>query len=226
MPSFQDLPVLAFDNQGAFERWLARHHQEPGGIAIKFAKKGSGVPSITYPEALDVALCFGWIDGQVKSLDDRFYLQRFTPRRPRSLWSKRNIQKVAALIAAGKMRPAGLVEVEAAKADGRWSQAYDSPSTSQVPPDLAAALAAAPQALRFFDELDGTNRYAILHRIQITARPDIRARRISALVDMLQRGETLHPRRGSTKRASNTSTPASRSLQGTQRKTRKPRQSD
>jgi uncharacterized protein YdeI (YjbR/CyaY-like superfamily) len=150
---------------------------------------------VAYAEAIEVALTYGWIDGQARRIDEQHYRQRFTPRRARSPWSKINRAKAERLIAEGAMEPAGLAEVERAKADGRWERAYDSPSTAVVPDDLRAALDAAPAASRLFDELDGTNRYAILYRIQDAKRPETRARRIEQFVAMLERGETLHPRR-------------------------------
>jgi uncharacterized protein YdeI (YjbR/CyaY-like superfamily) len=144
-------------------------------------------------EALHVALCFGWIDGQAKSLDETHYLQRFTPRRARSIWSKRNVKFARELIESGRMQPAGLREVERAKADGRWDAAYDAPSTATVPDDLRAALDASPRAAEFFETLKGQNRYAILHRVQTAKKPETRARRIATFVAMLERGETLYP---------------------------------
>jgi uncharacterized protein YdeI (YjbR/CyaY-like superfamily) len=148
---------------------------------------------VRHAEALDVALCFGWIDGQAKAIDEQWYVQRFTPRRKRSMWSKINREKVAALIDAGRMRPAGLAEIERAKADGRWDAAYDSPATSTVPDDLRAALDASPAASEAFDGLSSQNRYAILHRVQTAVKPETRARRIAKFVGMLERGERLYP---------------------------------
>jgi uncharacterized protein YdeI (YjbR/CyaY-like superfamily) len=158
-------------------------------------KKGSGRTSPTYAEALDAALCFGWIDGQKAPLDAAFYLQRFTPRGPRSIWSKRNREHVDRLTAAGRMRPAGLAEVERAKADGRWEAAYAGQATAEVPDDLRAALEAVPEAGALFAELDSANRYAILFRIGAVKRAETRARKIDEYVAMLARGETLYPRR-------------------------------
>lgn len=190
--SYLGLPVKAFATAREWEAWLAVHGATERGVWVKFAKKNSGLPSLTYEEALTAALCHGWIDGQLKSLGATHHLQRFTPRRPRSLWSKRNVERVAKLIASGQMRPAGLREVEAAKADGRWQQAYDSPSTSTVPPELAKALRASPAANAFFAQLDATNRYAVLHRVQTATSEKTRAARIARFVAMLERGETLH----------------------------------
>ncbi len=186
-------PQIAFESAAAWEAWLAEHHEEADGIWVKFAKKGTGVPSVTYDQALDAALCYGWIDGQSRRLDETWYLQRFTPRRARSMWSKRNREKVAALIEAGRMQPAGLREVERAQADGRWEAAYDGPATATVPDDLKAALDQNQAAKEFFACLDRQNRYAILHRVQTATRPETRARRIAKLVEQLARGEKLYP---------------------------------
>jgi uncharacterized protein YdeI (YjbR/CyaY-like superfamily) len=159
---------------------------------IMVAKKASGIESLTHDEALDVALCYGWIDGQGRTFDDTYYLQKFTPRRPKSLWSKRNIEKVAALTAAGKMQPAGLAEVEAAKRDGRWDVAYDSPKNMVVPDDFMQALGENEQALAFFNTLNHANKYAIAWRLQTAKKPETRQRRFDALLAMLERGEKLH----------------------------------
>jgi len=190
-----DEEAVPFADPAAFEAWLEEHHGSSDGLWIKFAKKASGIPSVTYKQVLAVALAYGWIDGQVKRIDDDWYRQRWTPRRARSVWSKINRAAAEAMIERGEMKPAGLAEVERAKADGRWERAYDSPKTATVPDDLRAALDAEPAAARLFDELDGNNRYAILHRIQDAKRPETRARRIARFVAMLARGETLHPRR-------------------------------
>jgi uncharacterized protein YdeI (YjbR/CyaY-like superfamily) len=191
--TYKDLEVLPFASQREWETWLRRNHTKTDGVWIKFAKKKSGIPTVTYEEALDVALCYGWIDGQAKGLDDRFHLQRWTPRRSRSVWSKRNTERALALIGAGKMKPAGLREVERAKNDGRWDAAYDAPSKATVPDDLAKALKRNAKALKFFVTLDGQNRYAILHRLQTAKKPETRARRIDKFVEMLGRGEKLYP---------------------------------
>jgi uncharacterized protein YdeI (YjbR/CyaY-like superfamily) len=160
---------------------------------MRIAKKGSGIASVTHDEALDVALCFGWIDAQRKPLDDTYFLQRFCPRRPRSKWSKRNVGKVEKLTAAGRMRPPGLAEVEKAKADGRWDDAYDSPANIRVPDDLQRELDARPEALKFFETLSSQNRYAFLYRLQDAKRPETRARRLEQFVGMLERGEAFYP---------------------------------
>ena len=183
-----DLPVLAFPDQAALEEWLDAEHATAPGLYVRLAKKGSGVPSVTYAELVESALCFGWIDGRSQRLDETSYLQRITPRRPRSVWSQKNVAAVEALIAAGRMRPAGLAAVEAAQADGRWDRAYAGPATITVPDDLAAALAAEPAAQQAFDGLDGRNRYAVLHRVATAATPQTRARRIAGLVTMLAEG--------------------------------------
>jgi uncharacterized protein YdeI (YjbR/CyaY-like superfamily) len=185
-------PELAFSSQQAFREWLAAEHATSDGIWIRFAKKASGIASVDYAEALDVALCFGWIDGQTRSIDDDWYAQRWTPRRKRSPWSKRNRDKAAALIATGQMQTAGLAEIERAKADGRWDRAYDGAKNATVPDDLQAALDANPKAAAFFATLTGSKRYAILYRLQDAKRPETRQRRLETFVAMLERGETLH----------------------------------
>jgi uncharacterized protein YdeI (YjbR/CyaY-like superfamily) len=187
-----ELPSLPFESAAAWEAWLDEHHADTPGVWLKLAKKASGIATVTYGDAVEVALCFGWIDGQVRRFDERFYLQRFTPRRRGSRWSKINVEKALALIEAGRMRPAGLAQVQAAQADGRWEAAYDSPSNATVPPDLQAALDADSKAAAFFATLKSTNRYAILYRVGEAKRPETRARRIAQLVEMLARGETLH----------------------------------
>jgi uncharacterized protein YdeI (YjbR/CyaY-like superfamily) len=188
-----ELETRPFASAEEWEEWLREHHETAPGVWIRFARKGSGVPTVTYIEALHVALCFGWIDGQARSVDDASYVQRFTPRRARSIWSKRNRDFATALIEAGRMQPAGLREVERAKADGRWDAAYDAPSTATVPEDLQAALDANPAAAELFAGLNGQNRYAILHRIQTAKKPETRARRIERFVAMLAAGETPYP---------------------------------
>lgn len=189
-----DLPVLAFKSAADFEAWLEQHHASSKGIWLKFAKKGSGVESITRAEAVELALCFGWIDSQTASLDDTYWLQKYTPRRPKSKWSQVNRKTAEALIAQGRMRPAGLKEVEAAKSDGRWDAAYASPKNMAVPEDLQQKLAENPRAQAFFATLDSRNRYAILYRIQDAKRPETRARRIDQFVAMLSEHKTIYPR--------------------------------
>lgn len=192
MPS-DDLPVLSFATQAEWEAWLDEHHAESQGLWLKIAKKASGVATVTHAEALEVALCLGWIDGQRGRFDDTWFVQRFTPRRSRSRWSQINRDKAERLIADGRMRPAGLGEVERAKQDGRWEAAYASQSTIEVPDDLRRALDAEPRAKAFFATLDSANRYAVLYRIHDAKRADTRARRIEKFVAMLARGEKLHP---------------------------------
>jgi uncharacterized protein YdeI (YjbR/CyaY-like superfamily) len=191
MPS-DELPVLPFASARAWEAWLEREHARAAGAWLKIAKKESGIASVAYAEALDVALCFGWIDGQRRAFDASWFLQRFTPRKRASRWSKINTEHAERLLAAGRMRPAGLEQVEAARADGRWDDAYHGQRTASVPPDLRAALDACPPAAAFFATLRGANRYAILYRVQDAKRPETRARRIARFVAMLERGETLH----------------------------------
>ena len=175
-----------------FRSWLAKNHPESNGVWLKIAKKGKGVTSVNYAEALDVAICYGWIDGQKQKFDDQFFLQKFTPRRPRSLWSKINREKVENLIAAGKMKPAGMAEVDAAKSDGRWDAAYDSPGNMTVPEELQAALDANPTANAFFETLNKTNRYSFCFRVQTARNPEIRKTRIEKLIAMLENGEKFH----------------------------------
>lgn len=188
-----ELPTLLFTSQGEWEQWLAAEHARSEGVWIKMAKKASGLPSIDWPQAVEVALCYGWIDGQRRALDAIYFLQKFTPRRARSVWSQINIGHVERLTAEGRMQPAGLAEVERAKADGRWARAYQPASRIEVPPDLQLALDANPAAGAFFATLTGSNRYAVLYRIHDAKRPETRARRIAQFVDMLARGEVLHP---------------------------------
>jgi uncharacterized protein YdeI (YjbR/CyaY-like superfamily) len=187
------LPVVSFESTDAWDAWLTAHHADSPGLWLKIAKKGSAGRSISYSDALDVALCHGWIDGQKGRLDDEYWLQRFTPRKSGSKWSKINTERAAALIASGRMRPAGLGEVERAQADGRWEQAYESQSRVTVPEDLARALAANERARAFFATLDSANRYAILYRIGTAKKPETRARRIDTFVTMLSEHKKIHP---------------------------------
>ena len=175
----------------AWEAWLEDHNAESKGVWIKMAKMDAGIESVRYPEVLDSALCFGWIDGRRDALDERYFLQRFTPRRPRSRWSRINRDKAERLIAEGRMRPAGLAEVEQAKADGRWEAAYEGQRSITVPEDLQRELDARPDAKAFFAGLTSQNRYAILYRLQDAKRPETRARRLAQFVAMLEAGETL-----------------------------------
>jgi uncharacterized protein YdeI (YjbR/CyaY-like superfamily) len=189
-----DLPVVGFADQAAWESWLAEEHERSPGIWLKIPRKGSGRPGVSHGEALDVALCYGWIDGQKGRLDDDdYWVQRFTPRKPGSRWSKINTDKAAELIEAGRMCPAGLREVERARADGRWDAAYAGARAMTVPPDLERELAANDAAREFFASLSSRNRYAILYRIGDAKRPETRARRIAKFVAMLAAHETIHP---------------------------------
>jgi uncharacterized protein YdeI (YjbR/CyaY-like superfamily) len=178
----------AFATAEEFEVWLEKHHQTADSIVIQFYKKGSGIPSVTYPEAVDIALCYGWIDGQSKSLDSESYVQRFTPRRPKSIWSKINREKIARLQSEGRLKPAGLAEVEKAKADGRWEAAYDSPSTAENPADFQAALEKCPAAKKAFAALNKTNTYSILWKIQTAKRSETRQKRIETIIQDLTGG--------------------------------------
>jgi uncharacterized protein YdeI (YjbR/CyaY-like superfamily) len=187
------LPELILPDAAAWRAWLDAHHEEPG-VWLVLAKKGHSEPTrLSYEQALDEALCHGWIDGQVRRRDERTYRQRFTPRRSRSQWSERNVAKVERLLAEGRMHPAGLAAVAQAKAQGGWDAAYPGQASIEVPADLAAAMAAEPAALATFEGLSSQNRYAVLYRIHSAKRSDTRARRIEQFVEMLARGETIHP---------------------------------
>ena len=193
MQNTNTLPTLPFESQQSWEAWLSEHHASARGVWLKIAKKEAGVATVTYAEALDVALCYGWIDGQKAPFDDQFWLQKFTPRGPKSGWSKINCDKAAALIDAGRMQPAGLRQIELAKADGRWATAYDSQSKGSVPDDFQRELDEHAQARAFFGTLNSVNRYAILRRIQMAKRPETRAAHIKKFIEMLSRGQKLHP---------------------------------
>jgi len=184
---------LEFADPARWRTWLARNHRTSEGVWLRIRKKGAPHRSVTYAEALDEALCFGWIDGQKKSLDAQAFLQKFTPRRPRSIWSKRNIEHCERLIAAGKMEASGQAQIDAAKADRRWGQAYDPPSRAAPPEDLVRALARNRRAREFFETLDRANRYAITWRLQTAKRPETRARRLETFVEMLASGRKIHP---------------------------------
>lgn len=198
MSAKPELEQRLFATGKVWWNWLRKQHAAAPGIWMKIAKKGAPEASVQYPEALDAALCFGWIDGQKKSLDEQYWLQKFTPRAKRSIWSKVNRDKVAALIEAGRMQPAGLAEIERAKADGRWEAAYDAWSSAEVPADLAAALAASAKAAATFAKLNSHNRYAILFRTHQAKRADTRARRIADFVAMLERDQVIYPQPGFT----------------------------
>ncbi len=187
-----DLPIVLFADQGEFEAWLEENHASSQGLWLKIAKKGAPEPSVTYAEALEVSLCFGWIDSQKRGLDETHFLQRFTPRRPRGRWSRINREKAEVLIEAGRMREAGKGEVEAARADGRWEAAYEGQRTAKVPDDLRRELDASPAAAEFFASLDSANRYAIVYRLNDAKKPETRERRLRKFVAMLERGEKIH----------------------------------
>jgi uncharacterized protein YdeI (YjbR/CyaY-like superfamily) len=188
-----DLAQQAFASADDWERWLERNHAASEGLWIRMAKRDAGIDSVRYPEVLDSALCFGWIDGRREALDERCFLQRFTPRRPRSRWSRINRDKAERLIAGGRMRPAGLAEVQRAQADGRWDAAYEGQRSIAVPDDLRRELDARPEARAFFAELSSQNRYAILYRLQDAKKPETRAQRLAKFVAMLEAGERIHP---------------------------------
>jgi uncharacterized protein YdeI (YjbR/CyaY-like superfamily) len=194
MPVRPDSPSepLRFASQRAFESWLRKHHASSDGVWLLIAKAGADEATLTYAQAVEAALCYGWIDGQKKSLDAQHWLQRFTPRRERSLWSKINRAKAEALMQSGRMQPSGLAQIERAKIDGRWDAAYDGAQSATVPDDLQAALDAQPKARKFFSALDSANRYAVLWRVQTAKKPETRAKRIETLVSMLARGEKIH----------------------------------
>jgi uncharacterized protein YdeI (YjbR/CyaY-like superfamily) len=189
----RDLPVNAFESQQAWDAWLTSQPAQSKGLWLKLAKKSSGVASVSRQEAVDTALCHGWIDGQLDSFDDKYWLIRFTPRQPKSIWSEKNRARALELIELGRMRPAGLNEIERAKKDGRWNAAYAGQSTAQVPDHLRAALEKSGKAKKFFETLDSRNRYAILHRIHNAKKPETRIARIEKFVTMLIEGETIYP---------------------------------
>ena len=186
-----DLPIKLFRTEAAWETWLAAHVESPG-VWLRIAKKDTGATSVSYSQALDVALCHGWIDGLKRSCDAQYFLQRFTPRKAKSLWSKLNIARVEKLVAAGRMQAAGSREVEAAKADGRWNAAYAAASAMDVPPELAAALKKNAVARKAFEALDRTNRYAFCWRVHTAKKPETKAARVEKFVGMLERGEKIH----------------------------------
>jgi len=194
MDEKQGLPILPFASPKEWEEWLDAHHATSKGLWLKIAKKDAGIPSVNYAEALDVALCLGWIDGQKGTFDDSFWLQKFTPRGPRSKWSQVNRDKALALIEANRMKPAGLAAIEAAQQDGRWEAAYASQSKATVPEDLQRELDGNPEAAAFFAALDSVNRYAVLHRIHDAKKPETRVRRIEKFIGMLNRQEKVYPK--------------------------------
>jgi uncharacterized protein YdeI (YjbR/CyaY-like superfamily) len=188
-----DLPILPFASKKKWADWLAKQHDKSAGVWLKLAKKGSEIPSVTYDEAVDSALCYGWIDGQKKGFNDKYWLQKFTPRGARSIWSKINTEKAEKLIKSGEMKLAGLSAIELAKQDGRWDAAYESQKNISVPDDFQAALDKNAKAKAFFTTLNSVNRYAILFRIHNVKRAETRTRRIQQFMEMLERGEKLYP---------------------------------
>jgi len=186
-----DLPIKLFKTEAAWEKWLAAHG-DASGVWLKIAKKDTGATSVSYSQALDVALCHGWIDGLKRSCDAQYFLQRFTPRKAKSLWSKLNIARVEKLVGAGRMHAAGAREVDAAKADGRWAAAYQAASAMEVPPELASALATNAKARKAFESLDRTNRYAFCWRVHTAKKPETKAARVEKFIGMLERGEKIH----------------------------------
>ncbi len=187
-----ELPVISFKTAKDWRNWLEENHNKEKGIWLRMYKKGTDKTSVNYETALDEALCYGWIDGQKKKCDNESYLQKFTPRRSRSIWSKRNIEHIERLEKEGRMRPAGRKEVEAAKADGRWERAYDSPKNMQVPEDFIAELSKNKKALAFFEGLNKTNRYSIAWRLQTAKKPETREKRKKVMLEMMARGEKFH----------------------------------
>ncbi len=191
MPTSTELLILPFESKKKFAEWLAKNHDKSAGLWLKVAKKAAGISTVTYLEALDVALCYGWIDGQKGSFDEQYFLQKFTPRRPKSIWSKINVEKVAGLIASGEMKPSGLKAVEAAKQDGRWAAAYSSQKNIVVPADFQSALGKNKKAKAFFETLTSAKRYSFLFRIETAKKAETREKRIRQFVEMLANGETL-----------------------------------
>ena len=192
MSESSELLILPFASQSKWADWIAKQHDKSAGVWLKLAKKDSGIPSVTYAEALDIALCYGWIDGQKNSFDEKYFLQKFTPRRPKSIWSKINVEKVERLIASGQMKPSGLKAIEAAKADGRWKQAYSSQKNISVPEDFQSALDKNKKAKAFFETLNSSNRYPFLFRIETAKKAETRAKRIQQFVEMLAKNEKFH----------------------------------
>jgi uncharacterized protein YdeI (YjbR/CyaY-like superfamily) len=187
-----DLPLISFASPAQWEQWLEQNHDAANGIWLRFYKKNSGIASVTYPEALDGALCYGWIDAQLKSIDELSYKQHFTPRRAKSIWSKRNIEHIARLTKEGRMKPAGIKQVEAAKADGRWDQAYDSPGNMSLPDDFLLELQKDKKAFHFYESLTKANKYAICWRIQTAKKPETKEKRMKEILEMLGRDEKYH----------------------------------
>lgn len=191
METLADIPIITFADTHTWKTWLDKNHTDPLGVWIKIAKKDSGIQSITYVEALDEALCYGWIDGLKRSYDEQYFLQKFTPRRKRSLWSKVNIGKVEVLITAGRMQAAGMTQIELAKADGRWDAAYESQANATVPDDLITALEQNPTAKAFFESLTKAERYSVLWRLMTATTPQIRNKRLTVMIERLSRQEKI-----------------------------------
>ena len=191
-PVAKEKEILAFKTSNAFEKWLAKNHSKATIIWVRFFKKDSGKTSITYKEAVDEALCYGWIDGQADKFDDESWIQKFTPRTAKSIWSKRNTENIERLTALGRMKPAGLEEVEKAKADGRWAKAYDSPKEMQLPEAFIRELSKNKKAKAFFETLNKTNKYAIGWRLQTAKKPETKEKRIKTIIEMLSKGEKFH----------------------------------
>ena len=188
----KELKVISFKTANAFEKWLAKNHNKINGILLRFFKKDSGKETITYKEAVDESLCYGWIDGRADKFDDESWIQRFTPRRAKSIWSKRNTENIERLTLLGKIKPSGLAEVEKAKADGRWTKAYDSPKEMQIPGDFMKQLSKNKKAKAFFETLNKTNKYAIGWRLQTAKKPETKEKRIKAIVEMLSKKQKFH----------------------------------
>lgn len=186
-------PILEFTDSLQFEKWLNKNHSSTDGIWLKFAKKDSGIKSVNYAEAVEVALCYGWIDGLARRVDENYYVQKFTPRRSNSLWSQINKKKVAVLIREKKMQEPGLAAIEEAKKNGRWKSAYASPSAAKLPAEFTKALKNNVKAKKFFDKLSATNRYAIIHRLTNVKKEETRLKKIEQYIAMLERNETIHP---------------------------------
>ncbi len=193
MKNVDNLPVMTFESQQSWEVWLAEHHADTQVIWLKIAKKATDIASVSYAQALESAICYGWIDGQKASFDDQHWLQKFTPRRPKSIWSKVNCDAAMILLATGKMQPAGIRQIELAKADGRWETAYESQSQITIPADLQSELDKNQQAKEFFNTLDSRNRYAVLFRIQMAKKPETRVARIQKFVEMLSKHQKIYP---------------------------------
>ncbi|MDR6569046.1 Uncharacterized conserved protein YdeI, YjbR/CyaY-like superfamily, DUF1801 family [Chitinophaga ginsengisegetis] len=192
MATPKELPELFFETQQQWEKWLAKHHTQEDGVWLRMYKKDSKIPSINYAQALEEALCYGWIDGMAKSVDETSYIQKFTPRRPKSIWSERNTKHIARLTAEGKMKPAGIRQVELAKADGRWEKAYATQSEATIPDDFMAALKKNKKAAAFFETLNKQNKFAIYFRLQNAKKPETRAKRIVDFIAKLERQEKFH----------------------------------